>query len=222
MPIHRSTLVGLDIGKRQDYTALAVVEREQWVPALSETGQDEMTLEKKPRPAIYHVRHLERLPLGTLYTAVAEYMQAFWPRVSRHHGRPVLLADRTGVGDVVVDLLRKVGLWPQPVLVHWGMEAAHWHGDSWHVPKAELVGRIAVLSEGATPRLRLGERLPFAREVRRELQSFRADQNRQTGYISYEAYREQDHDDLVYALAMIAWWGETWGNRHMQYKELWN
>ena len=52
--------VGLDLGKMRDYSALAVVEREDrlcWTPAI-------------PSPPVLRVRHLERFPLGTPYMRV--------------------------------------------------------------------------------------------------------------------------------------------------------
>jgi hypothetical protein len=52
--------VGLDLGQRQDFSALAVVEREEqkfdWMPAPRELS----------------VRHLERMELGTPYPRVVE------------------------------------------------------------------------------------------------------------------------------------------------------
>ena len=62
---------------------------------------------------------------------------------------------------------------------------------------------------------------PLLWEPGQELQSFRAEQDLRTGHVSYEAYSEQDHDDLVYALAMIAWWGETRGNRFARMMDGW-
>ena len=53
--------IGVDLGKRRDHTAIAVVER---VDGYSPYGQGEMKE--------MLVRYLERAPLGTSYTDVAE------------------------------------------------------------------------------------------------------------------------------------------------------
>ena len=52
--------VGLDLGKTQDYTALAVLERSLLPPAVKDG----------PALATYGVRHLQRWPLGTAYTVI--------------------------------------------------------------------------------------------------------------------------------------------------------
>ena len=57
-------------------------------------------------------------------------------------------------------------------------------------------------------RLALGERLPFAAEVRAEMQTFTSRINHETAHESFAAWREQAHDDLILALALACWWGE--------------
>jgi hypothetical protein len=41
-----------------------------------------------------------------------------------------------------------------------------------------------------------------------ELKNFQYKINKETAHVSYEAWRERDHDDLVLALALSAWAGE--------------
>ncbi len=38
-----------------------------------------------------------------------------------------------------------------------------------------------------------------------ELQSFRCKQNPKTAHVSFEHWRDSDHDDLVLAVAMACW-----------------
>ena len=40
---------------------------------------------------------------------------------------------------------------------------------------------------------------------REELQSFRRKQNPKTSHVSFEHWRDSDHDDLVLAVAMACW-----------------
>ena len=56
--------VGLDLGQSNDYTALAVVQ------SVKQRGLDEST------KTFLHLRHLERYPLGTPYTSVADGVTA--------------------------------------------------------------------------------------------------------------------------------------------------
>ena len=43
------------------------------------------------------------------------------------------------------------------------------------------------------------------------MQTFTAE-TEPTGHTTYEAYREQAHDDLIFALGVCAWYGETQGD----------
>jgi hypothetical protein len=82
--------VGLELGLSHEFTALAVVQRTQPYDDLD---------------AVHHaVRHLERFPLGTSYLAIADRLDALFKDQEREGG--MLVADRTGVGAPVIDLLR--------------------------------------------------------------------------------------------------------------------
>ena len=74
--------IGVDLGQKQDYTAIAVVER----------GDRKKLL----------VRHVERVPLGTSYPKVVDLVGA----ITQHEdlvGQCCLAVDATGVGTPVVD-----------------------------------------------------------------------------------------------------------------------
>ena len=51
--------------------------------------------------------------------------------------------------------------------------------------------------------------VPLRPVLVREMQNFTVKINPQTAHDSYGAWRENEHDDLVYALAMAAWQAET-------------
>jgi len=55
-----------------------------------------------------------------------------------------LVVDQTGVGAPVIDLFQQEGLEPVGVLIHWGDKASH-EGESWSIPKRDLVGVLRVL-----------------------------------------------------------------------------
>jgi hypothetical protein len=148
---------GLDLGQKQDYSALCVLERpaDESVPT-------------------HHLRHLQRWPLGTPYTQIATDAVALL-------GRPplpgcTLLADQTGVGAAVMDLLREklsgsatCTLWPVTITGGSGFTMNRQVGL--HVAKYELVAAMAVVFE--TRRLKVARELPEAPALMKELENFK-------------------------------------------------
>lgn len=182
-----SFFVGVDLGQRDDYTAICVAEK------VAPEGGD--------APYELHVRHLERFR-GLKYPAVVE-------RIVRLVGSPELAGkhemavDATGVGVAVVDMMRDAGLTFDAVSIHDG-DAETASGYSEHrVPKRNLVSALQVLMQSG--RLRIGKRLRHASTLKAEMQNFRVTIDPRTAHDSYSHWREADHDDLVLAAAMAAW-----------------
>lgn len=185
----RKTLVtGLDLGQSADFTALAVLER------FNAPG----------RPAVYAVRHLERTPLGTDYTAVGD-------RIARLFAGPplagtVLAVDRTGVGRPVVDMLRTRGVNAdiRAVTITSGLSTTRSDDGGWRVPKRELVASLRTMLSDR--RLQVAPGLSTAAALAEELRAFQvrvtAGANETFGAAAGL------HDDLVLAVALAAWAGE--------------
>jgi hypothetical protein len=114
--------------------------------------------------------------------------------------------DQTGVGAPVVDLFEQAGLKPVGVLIHGGDKASH-EGDSWRVPKRDLVGVLQVLLQ--TGRLKVASKLKLGPVLSQEMLNFRVKIDPATAHDSYSAWREEDHDDLVLSVALAAWYGEN-------------
>jgi hypothetical protein len=198
---YTSTLVGVDLGKKRDYTAIVVMQRVELQVVTPYYGGIYPPT-RTPPPATYTVHHLQRFPLRTSYTAIVDRVKA--QLAQRRFPAPLtLLVDASGPGLGVLDYFAKAGVQPQPlgVVVHHGFTTTQPSPTEWHVPKAALVLHLEVLSEARPPRLILGPRLPFAAEVRAEMQSFTAE-TQPSGHVTYEAYREQAHDDLIFALGL--------------------
>ena len=175
--------VGLDLGQASDYTAIAIVEK---AGEHGDTG------------AALNVRHLQRYPLGTTYPAIVEAVAGI---VAVLPDRAVLAVDATGVGRPVVDLLRAAGLRPIAVTVTGGDTATN-EGMNWRIPKRELVTGVQLaLQQG---RLRIARALPEAETLIRELNNYKVTIS-ETGHDSYGAWRESDHDDLVFAVGLAVW-----------------
>lgn len=118
----------------------------------------------------------------------------------------VLDLDQMGVGAPVIDLFQQEGLKPVGVLIH-GDDKASQEGESWRVPKRDLVGILQVLLQ--TERLKVAGKLKLGPVLSQEMLNFRVLIDPVTAHDSYSAWREEDHDDLVLSVALAAWWGEN-------------
>jgi hypothetical protein len=154
------------------------------------------------------VPRLERLPLGTPYTDVVKRVVGL-PRTPPLPGC-TLAVEQTGVGRAVVDLLQealqgKVTCTFALVTITAGHAVTPGGGLGLHVPKKELVGMLQVLLQNR--RLHVAGGLPDAPVLVRELENFRV-RITAAANETFEAWRENAHDDLVLAVALAAWWGE--------------
>jgi len=194
--------VGLDLGQSADYTALAVI---QGLKEMSAGGKIQSHL---------HLRHLERYPLRTPYTQIADGVAALM-RSEQLNGneydpsrrrtaktRCELLVDKTGVGAGVVDLLKARGLHFTPITIHGGEKVNNERG-TYNVPKKDLIAALEVPFDTGT--LKVAEGLELWPSLKDELLNFRRKQNSKTSHISFEHWRESDHDDQVLACAMACW-----------------
>jgi hypothetical protein len=193
-------LFGLDLGQAQDYSALAVAEQ---APGAGAGGRRR-----------YHVRHLHRWPLGTPYTAkppqrgIVEDVAVL---ITRAPAPVTLVLDATGCGRPVVDIFRRAQLNValNAVLITAGHAANFGADGSWHVPKIDLVGAVAACLEGR--RLLIAPTLRLAAVLAQELMTFRVKVTA-AGNETFESWRERDHDDLVLAVALAVWLGESAGD----------
>ncbi len=219
-------ILGVDLGQRQDHTALCVLER-----TVSDTGQTKNQTRHTPTPHVwkngrritaepppkvlkvlenhYAARHLERLPLGTPYPAQVERVKALHDRLKEDTGSaPLLVADQTGVGRPVVDMLRAAELSPVAVTITGG-DAVTQDGSDYRVPKRDLVSVVQILLQ--SERLKIARALPEAQTLTSELLAFKVSISLK-GHDSYGndvgEWRENPHDDLVLAVALACWYGE--------------
>ena len=189
--------IGLDLGQPGAFTAWAVVERS-------------VTEETEP---VYALRHLDRFALGTPFTRILQEVGSLIAKLPSEENYPTLLIDQTGVGKPVVDLFRRTPMRANitPVCITAGQQASTQEDGTRLVPKVELVSCLQVLLQGR--RLRVARDLPAAQKLARELQNFRMKVTLTTGD-NLGAWRENQHDDLVLAVALACWMAErepTWG-----------
>jgi hypothetical protein len=202
-----SHVLGLDLGQSQDPSALA--------STLREPVRDPAVGPREFRR--YTVDGLRRWELNTPYPAVVEDVC----KLSEHpslSGCP-LVVDATGVGKAVVDMFRlaKREGRLRCHIVAASIIGMHAVGGSvarsgpsptggWTVVKKDLVGVMQTIVQ--YDRLTIDPRLPLAPVLGRELQAFRVKTKVGTGNETFEAWREREHDDIVFAVALACYWGE--------------
>ena len=181
-----AVIIGLDVGQRVDPSALAVTEQE-W-----------RTVDGR-REAYYLVRHLERLPLGTPYPAVAERLRAVVAGVrQRGAGSLTVYCDATGLGQPLVDMLKAVGVRVTPVYFTHGDRRVEQQDRSISLGKAFLVSRMQVLLQSGCILL---PRTPEAEALAGELLDYEI-RVAQDANERYGAFKTGAHDDLVTALGL--------------------
>lgn len=177
--------IGIDLGRNHDHTAIAIIHR----------------VETLYGPHLL-VRFLERLPLGSPYPLVVEHIAD----LVRHCRECALIVDATGVGEPVVDSLRRAGLGCEiaAVTITSGQRESR-TGSHYCVPKQDLIAGLQLAME--KDELRVARSLPDAAALLRELLSVRVRSGFGSGSrslrIGADGYGE--HDDLVTALSLAVW-----------------
>lgn len=182
--------MGVDIGQKNDPTALVVTEQQV----------------RNDRP-YYVTRAVSRLPLGTSYVDVVNaivgaYRNLEWQRKTLAYADNgnfgiEVVVDGTGVGLPIVDMLREHNLSPI-VATFTGDDTYKRKGNDVRIGKGWMVSRLQVLL--STGRLLLptgGE----ADVLVNELRTYEPKVNPATRHVSFNA-RSGAHDDLVIALGL--------------------
>lgn len=197
-------LLGLDVGQVNDPAAFAVIE-----PHTITYGRSVHHT--------YDVVHLERFPLGTPYPVMVQQVKqgvAMLPKggafVPGLPGLPPyhLIIDATGCGRPVADLFRGLGVWPVYVTLTHGYQTVEHDRDQYSVPKPVLIGALQVAMQ--TRRIKVARGLDEAGVLQREAQNFQYKLQGRTGDDTYAAWRENEHDDLLFAVALAIWYGERY------------
>jgi hypothetical protein len=162
-------------------------------------------------PPLY-LRHLERFDLGTRYTDIIKSVKQLLLRepIRRRIKRTRLLVDATGVGRAVVDGFWQAGVRPISITIHGGSSVKPEPGTGgygFRVPKRDLVSAVQVLLQNG--RLSMAEGLELVPVLKTELRDFRMKIDPKTAHDSYSHWQEGDHDDLVLATAVAAWYREV-------------
>lgn len=186
--------IGLDIGQAQDYTAIAILKQIQ-------KAEDDFR---------YELNYLERVPLGTTYAAIVDYVTrlADSPEL-RAEDAVELVTDATGCGRPVVEMLRAKDRDGEafhlvPCTITGGSGLSCSSEGYYGVPKRDLVSTLQVLYQDR--KMLVAKALDQGQIFVEELLNFKVKINSVTGNDSFEAWRARDHDDMVLAVALAAWW----------------
>jgi hypothetical protein len=204
--------VGVDLGQKEDHTAIAIVERPdllrgyqarehqaaQRVRAYQTQGDH--TQRDRARTGIsLLVRRVQRVALGTPYPRVVETIREI-ARGREFAGQVAVVVDGTGVGAPVVDMLRAAGLGCEitAVTITGGERESRQGSLNVGVPKRDLIAGVQLALEKGE--LRIARRMKDAGALVRELLDVRI-----TGGMRVGADGYGEHDDLVIALALACW-----------------
>ncbi len=114
-----------------------------------------------------------------------------------------LLVDATGVGRPVVDHLRLVGMGcrMRAVMVTGG-QSGRSEGGFDYVPKRDLMAGLQMLFEYGE--LKIARSLQHLEALRKEMAEMRVKVTA-SGNEQFGAWRDGEHDDLVFAVALACW-----------------
>ncbi len=201
-------VVGLDLGKSQDFTAVAVdelfrCERLHWRRTAFEP---QPTVHRRRAVIRHQIVNLHRYPKGTPYPEIYRSVQGVMRQLPVRDRPPELVVDKTGVGAPVVDAMREMGMTPIAVSITGGRTVHMVSSCDYTVPKAMLASVIDITL--AEERLEITEAAQASQALRAELQGFHV-RISATGRETMEAWREGVHDDLVLASGLALWRGEN-------------
>lgn len=196
-------LLCVDLGDRQDYTAISLLDIVDYVQKAKDAlpGSDADFLEGEEKVYEAVLRFLEKMELGSGYPAVVSRVKTIMlnPKIARD--KIILLVDATGVGVPVIQMMKEEGLKPIGITITGG-KTENMNDLGYTVPKGELVSALQVLFQSR--RLKIPKELELKDEFIKELQNFRIKISEKANdiYGADEGY----HDDLVISVALGAWY----------------
>lgn len=220
--IKSTRFMGCDLGQARDHTALCILERirnpnPEHDPEIAAYAR----ANRKPGfkyniPAYlhddYHVLALHRFQLGILYPSIRQTLQRVVdsPQMANH--RVALAMDGGGTGRSMVDELRAgpegsrlegVDMFV-PVTITTGNSENRGNMGYTNVARNIIVGEAKKLLGWGRLKIPPKEAMPHGELFAEELRSFRPRQTH-TGNVVFEAQRDGDHDDLIFAVSLALW-----------------
>lgn len=197
-------LVGIDIGKAQDHTAIAIVHY---------TVTPEKVFEPSYDPPIYREKmvqrfdlvHLQRLPLGMNYVAQSHAIREILAREPLASGKTKVIADSSGVGEGVLDLMQAQGLRMVRIKITGGSETTSTSAARYNVAKSVLISKLEAAMHSRE--LQVAASLKEAENFKAELMNFERKVTA-AGQNTWSA-RGTESDDIVLAVSYAIWWATS-------------
>jgi hypothetical protein len=200
-------LLGVDLGERNDYTAIAYVEA---VPVLRRI-QEETGRKYTEATLLYRCLRLERPELGTKFPTVVDRIANMCVTLGENKGGVSLLVDVVGPGAGVKDFIvpaytdlaegTKSELTPGWIWTTNG-GSVNFDGEKLNVPRKDLVHAGIVAIEDDRYQV---AKMPLRETLQNEMRTF-AIKKTAAGNERFEHYREDDKDDLVTAAILLPVW----------------
>ena len=197
-PLRSRRTLGVDIGRVQDHTAVALVECHE---VLTDFDNHGAAYRKEERMT---VRYLERMPLGMSWPDIVKRLRDIQFSMAPDDRPKTIVVDKTGVGDAVLSMIREARIAGQVIGINitGGLDMSLTN-HSYNVPKRDLITNLQVLLQGK--QLQVARRLPDAALLVKEMQSMEVRVG-STGREQMGCWREKEHDDLVLATSLACWW----------------
>jgi hypothetical protein len=195
-------LIGIDYGLLRDHTAICICEQVDEYDLID----DGFSGTKRHNETKYlDCVMLRRLPLGHSYPRINEITCNIIRELPTLKGKPIILADSTGVGRGPIEYLRKSGLRPFVVAITFtnGFAPNEISSTELHIPKKDLVSATTLALQNGT--LRIAADLEHGPLLQEELRNFTL-KIRESGRQAFEAGRESVHDDITFSLMMCAFY----------------
>lgn len=195
--------VCVDLGAQGDYTAIAEIGLQEVYEAPT---HEELQKDIRKVSYRYNVHQLRRMPLGTSYLDIVDYLATVVNDPILRN--PYLVVDGTGVGLPVLQMMQDKGLRPVGICITSGYTSSEWKTPQGQkigrtVPKRDIIQNMQGI---ATQRaLRIPETLEGAPAMKEELMNFKYKLSK-NGSDTYEAWRDKIHDDLVLAVGIGLWY----------------
>lgn len=205
--------ISVDFAKKSDYTGIQIYKK---VPVLIKGSK---LLKQKDLIFCKFDLVFQDKFQNLKYTEIAEKIKSI-SLIDWMIGKNDIIVDGTGVGEVVVDLMREIGLKPYPLVytagnsvreVYAKMNDVFGGGNNdmkvlkqINVSKVNLVdaGRIA-MENGI---IRVAPNIKYREDFKKQLAGFKGKLKEGKKAISYEAESESLHDDLVACFLQASWW----------------
>jgi hypothetical protein len=196
---NKSLYIGLDPGKKSDYSALIFLE--PFLPIDPEQHQGKF---------VYHLSRIQRLPLETPYPKIARLLRKAYNQAKANPDWDFIYIaiDEGGVGTAVADQI--VELIPNAditrVTLTGGLRPKWNDARNVSLPKPQLASTLIALFESRRIWVAHEDKKQLE-ELKEELETYQMKINTQ-GHDLYGALKTGAHDDLASAIGIAAWLAE--------------